>query len=178
MDRFEKSQLAEKLGITEIEITNGMNGYPKGLHQGFKGFENFDAARDFAKKINGEVVLLHKRNGWQLWESRGAEFGPLERTDDEFGDNIRLYRSAKELEDDIKEFAQGMKDDGIPQEDIDEYTKKASKILNEFQPGYGVVTYNHGSEYTDIVQLVTMEYSYDTHNWAIGVESFKNEEES
>ena len=73
--------LAYENGLELVEITQGMNGYPSGLYKAVSGFESFVDAEDFAKEVNGEVVLLTKRDGYQFWTNNGRQYEPLERVD-------------------------------------------------------------------------------------------------
>ena len=66
-------------GLELVTITQGMNGYPSGLYKAVSGFESFEDAEDFAKEVNGEVVLLTKRDGHQFWTNNGRQDEPLER---------------------------------------------------------------------------------------------------
>lgn len=68
-------------GLELVTITQGMNGYPSGLYKAVSGFESFEDAEDFAKQVHGEVVLLTKRDGHQLWSNNGRQYEPLERVD-------------------------------------------------------------------------------------------------
>lgn len=71
--------LAEEWGLNIVEITQGINGYPKGLYKALMGFDIFEDAECFAEEVNGEVVLLTRRDGHQLWFNRGRQFEALER---------------------------------------------------------------------------------------------------
>lgn len=113
-----RSQITEQYdNLQAIEVTTGTNGYPRGLHGAVIGFDSYDEAEKVAKVYGGEVVEFHRRDGWQLWESRGYAFGAYD-----IDDIMNLH------------------------EDIDE----------------------------DYVS--DMEYSYDIHNYAIGVELHAQED--
>lgn len=71
--------LAEEWGLDIVEITQGVNGYPKGLYKALMGFDTFENAEAFADEVNGEVVLLTKRDGHQLWFNGGRQYEALER---------------------------------------------------------------------------------------------------
>lgn len=73
--------LAYENGLELVTITQGMNGYPSGLYKAVSGFESFEDAEDFAKEVNGEVVLLTKRDGHQFWTNNGRQYEPLEQAD-------------------------------------------------------------------------------------------------
>lgn len=66
-----------KNGLTKIEVTEGMNGYPKNLGTGFIGFENIEDAFQFAKENNSQPVLFKRRDGWRFWENAGTKLEEL-----------------------------------------------------------------------------------------------------
>lgn len=72
-------ELASEWGLDFIEITEGMNGYPKNLYKALIGFDTYEDAESFADEVNGEVVLLTKRDGHQLWFNSGRQYEALER---------------------------------------------------------------------------------------------------
>lgn len=71
--------LADDWGLDIVEVTKGKNGYPEGLYKAIVGFDYFENAEDFAKQVNGEVVLLSKRNGHHLWTNKGRAYEAIER---------------------------------------------------------------------------------------------------
>lgn len=66
-------------GLELVTITQGMNGYPSGLYKAVADFESFEDAECFADEVNGEVVLLSRRDGHQFWVNHGRQYEPLER---------------------------------------------------------------------------------------------------
>ena len=64
-------------GLELVTITQGMNGYPSGLYKAVAGFESFEDAESFADDVNGEVVLLSRRDGHQFWTNNGRQYEPL-----------------------------------------------------------------------------------------------------
>lgn len=56
--------------MTTIEITRGINGYPKGLHK----VEAFDSVEELNESIlngNTDFGIYRQRDGWDFWEFRG-----------------------------------------------------------------------------------------------------------
>ena len=70
--------LADDWGLDIVEVTKGKNGYPEGLYKAIVGFDYFENAEDFAEQVNGEVVLLSKRNGHHLWTNKGRAYEGIE----------------------------------------------------------------------------------------------------
>lgn len=71
--------LASDWGLDFVEITEGMNGSPKNLHKALTGFDTFEDAECFADEVNGEVVLLSRRDGHHFWKCSGRAFDGIER---------------------------------------------------------------------------------------------------
>lgn len=73
------TDLANEWELDIVEVTRGMNGYPEGLYKAIVGFDYFEDAEYFAEQVNGEVVLLSKRNGHHLWTNKGRAYEGIER---------------------------------------------------------------------------------------------------
>lgn len=80
-------------GLELVEITQGMNGYPSNLYKAVSGFESFEEAEDFANDVNGEVVLLSRRDGHQLWVNKGRQYKPLKSEDYRNEDETKVFGS-------------------------------------------------------------------------------------
>lgn len=93
--------------MTTYEVTNGTNGYPMNVYHVDADFESWEEAEQYANDNNGEVVLLHRKDGWDLWECKGKLYEPVTRSAEDEGDDYMLYSnptSAKEtLMDNLKE---------------------------------------------------------------------------
>lgn len=66
-----ESEMNQEEHLNIVEVTSGINGYPSNLRQAIVGFSSFDIAKDLAEKFLKDVVLLHKRDGWNLYEIYG-----------------------------------------------------------------------------------------------------------
>lgn len=71
--------LAYEWELDIVEVTQGMNGYPKGIYKAIVGFDFFENAEDFAEQVNGEVVLLERRDGQELHTNKGRAYEGIER---------------------------------------------------------------------------------------------------
>lgn len=71
--------LAYEWGLNIVEVTQGVNGYPEGLYKAIAGFDYFENAEDFAEQVNGEVVLLSRRDGHALYTNKGRAYKGIER---------------------------------------------------------------------------------------------------
>lgn len=87
-------EITEKMvtewGLGIVQVTQGMNGYPKGLYGAVVGFDCFDDALGFADHIGGEVVILSKRDGHDFWSNNGNIYAPIILNGDWFGDDVEL----------------------------------------------------------------------------------------
>jgi len=67
-----RDMICEDQDLEAAEITTGMNGYPRGLRGcvllGGCG-KTIEQMRELAEMYGVELVSLHRRDGWQLWES-------------------------------------------------------------------------------------------------------------
>lgn len=88
--------LAYEWGLNIVEVTQGENGYPKGLYKAIVDFDYFENAEDFAEQVGGEIILLTKRDGHQFWEKRGRAYEGIERA--KFIDEDRYEVFSSELD--------------------------------------------------------------------------------
>lgn len=65
-------------GLEIVTVTRGTNGYPRGLHKAIIGFETYDEAEEAARRTNGRIVALSKRDGHDFWTGNDTAYGPLE----------------------------------------------------------------------------------------------------
>ncbi|MBO5369000.1 hypothetical protein J6A32_10325 [Methanocorpusculum sp.] len=75
--------LQKDYGVKEITITDGANGYPRGLRPGFIGFDKFSDAEKFVSELkklgyeDAEIRLFQRRAGWYFYQDRGWVYEPL-----------------------------------------------------------------------------------------------------
>lgn len=81
MRGFDFIKLAEEKSLNLVEVTQGMNGYPKGLYKAIIGFENFKEAEDLAEEFGLELVAMRSRDGWQFYEELGRRYEPFSACD-------------------------------------------------------------------------------------------------
>lgn len=172
----------EGLQVSET-IEGGNNGYPRGFENVITGFFDWEQVEDFVKRYGGTPIMLHKKDGWQMWEREDHVYEPMEITAEMYGDNYNIihkndYADEQEF---IREFI-------LPRlEDVDnivtmaEIVDRAKDIWSSVESSKtteGVVIYNDGEfgwiEY-DTTKLECIEWSHDTHDYMIGV-IFNDEE--
>lgn len=90
--------LAYEWGLNIVEVTQGVNGYPEGLYKAIIGFDYFENAEDFAEQVNGEVVLLSRRDGHALYTNRGRAYDGIERAKFIDENRYEVFESAIDFE--------------------------------------------------------------------------------
>jgi len=73
-----RSELCDGTNLKAIELTSGMNGYPKNVRPAVIGFETFDEALKAAENTDGCVSAFYQKYGWQLWEEDGTKNEPFD----------------------------------------------------------------------------------------------------
>lgn len=154
-----------------IEITTGSNGYPSHLHRGYIDFGSFAEAEAFAKKYNGKVVELRRRDGWQLWESQGAAFEELNVSAETYGDDYSTFGTRESYENDCRNVISVLIADEVPMSDIIEEIKRMENILFEIDNlDEGEEVLLHYGAFIEKIKTHTMQYHEDVWTHTIGVE--------
>lgn len=91
-------ELAYEWGLNIVEVTQGVNGYPEGLYKAIAGFDYFENAEDFAEQVNGEVVLLSRRDGHALYTNKGRAYEGIERAKFIDEDKYEVFDSELDFE--------------------------------------------------------------------------------
>lgn len=90
--------LADDWGLDIVEVTKGKNGYPEGLYKAIVGFDAFENAEDFAEQVNGEVVLLSRRDGHALFTNNGRAYDGIESAKFIDEDRCEVFESELDFE--------------------------------------------------------------------------------
>lgn len=161
-----------------IEITAALNGYPEHLHRGYIGFKTFEEAENFAKKYDGEVVELRRRDGWQLWVNRGRIYEPLKVDAETYGDDFRTVSSVEEWEDDCHDTLVALLDDSADLEEISANVSNMKDILEKVRG----LDENEAvllccGEFYDIIKTKTMSYHEDVwyHEVGVSIDGYNDE---
>lgn len=84
--------------LTSVEITSGINGYPRNLHGAVVGFYSYEQAAQIAELYGVEVVSLRRRDGWHFYESQGAVYNNYDMMDVYENDgNYSIYTDSSEF---------------------------------------------------------------------------------
>lgn len=160
-----------KTNYQRIETTSGMNGYPRNLKNATVGFDTFEEAQEYAQQYGGYIMSFHRRDGWQLWERGNGVCEPYTITEDDYGTGHELLEYGSIDEENfcdlyIKQALEGVDD----VQSISEIVKDAAEIWDYYKNlDEGEAVHIQEGRYCDTIETKTMSWSYDTHNYIIGV---------
>lgn len=175
MDSYEKrdNALCDGQELRGIEITTGRNGYPRCVHAGIIGFENFAQAEASARAYNGRVVLFRRREGWQLYEAQYGVSAPIQQDDRlKEVDGIFLYYPGRYKDEEEFVFEEVRPDlEGLDSsEEKDAHIKRWREIYEKLEQcdDKHFVCDRFGE--LEILPCETMTYREDVWEFEVGVE--------
>lgn len=170
-----RDMISDDTDMECAEITTGINGYPRGL-RGCVLIDGEDMTWDELQKIaeryGVEIVELHKRDGWQLWECRGTAFGMFDFADyqSSHDDNFKCVDSWEAFAQDIREFVQEVIRDYEHDEDAAARLEELANEVEQKEPlgsnEFISWEYNDYERY-EVQDRMVDHFSYDTHNYAL-----------
>lgn len=173
--------LASDWGLCFVEITEGMNGYPKNLYKAVEGFDTFEDADAFAREVNGEVVLLTRRDGHQFWTNNGRQFEGLERAKFIDEENEVLFTDVDEFEDWARRKLEAMIGEGDNIYDIKNESAKMCDIADDIyamDEDTEICVVDRGDlDYDVVPQYMTMVHDDDVTTYAIAVVDYETDED-
>lgn len=164
---------ADQQNLTIVEVTEGLNGYPKNLKKAVTGFDFFYEAEQFAKIYQKRTVLLSKRDGHEFWKYCRDAYEALQIDESWIGDNNVIFRTREEWWETEKNYLK----DCILQEDTtaDDFKEHIERILN-IHNTFDYVFENQqvrmcmGNSYPEIIPMTAMRYhDSDVTDYAIAV---------
>lgn len=168
-----RDMIADDYDLECAEITEGMNGYPRGL-RGCVLLNDKDATFEsmerMAELYGVEVVSLRRKDGWQLWESQGTAYelydfqNILENRDD----NALTFGSFKEYADFLRETASDETVEDMAAHALFEKVKEIEDKEvgdNEF-----IRTSTYDISYYELLDRHVSHYSYDTWNYTLALD--------
>lgn len=169
-----RDMICDEQDLEAAEITTGTNGYPRGLRGavllGGSG-KTIEQMQELAEMYGVELVSLHRRDGWQLWESEGwtSDLYDYVAFADQHNDNLHYWESYKDYADELREYASDMDDEDLKQQFLDAADKVEGWTLepNEFlycEQGYPYLTD------PDKADRMVDHFSYDTHNYSLALD--------
>ena len=148
-----------------------MCGYPSHLHRGYIDFDSFEEAKAFADKYNGEVVELVRRDGWQLWQSRGYVLEELRVSAETYGDDYSTVESADDWNSECWEVLSELIADGAAVNELAETAAEMKDVLDRIEDldENEAVLLCHG-RFHSVIETKTMAYHEDVWQHTVGVE--------
>lgn len=156
--------------FTLIETTSESNGYPRNLRKAIIGFNTFEEAEELAEKHDLSIEMFERRDGWDLWTRRDLIFRPFDMTSIYVEEGYDFYKHVS-----FEDFCE--REDVIGHlkdcADFDEMStwlenfKELFEEIEELKENEILIKDNDGN--TFVSKEYAMQYSYDTHNYAIGL---------
>ena len=170
------NEIASENGLHVISTTTGLNGYPQFLKKAIIGFENFEQAENLAEEYHLDIEIFTKRDGWQLW-SRGNNhaYDAFERSAEDYGENYQQFEANMSQDDFLQQVGAASYIDELADEEdgldrIEEYMKDLRKLYNAIaKAADDEIVIADGDVYVETIKKKTMQYSYDTKNYVIGL---------
>ena len=168
-----RDMIADDYNLECAEITEGMNGYPRGLRGCVLLNDKnatFESMERMAELYGVEVVSLRRKDGWQLWESQGTayELYDFQNILGNRDDNALTFGSFKEYADFLRETASDEMVEDMAAHALFEKVKKIEDKEvgdNEF-----IRTSTYDISYYELLDRHVSHYSYDTWNYTLALD--------
>lgn len=170
------NEIASENGLHVISTTTGLNGYPQFLKKAIIGFENFEQAENLAEEYHLDIEIFTKRDGWQLWNrDNNHAYDAFDRSASDYGENYQQFESNMSQDDFLQQigaadFIHGLahEEDGLDR--IEDYIKGIRELYDEIViADDDEIVIAEGDVYVETIKEQTMQYSYDTKHYVIGL---------
>ena len=163
-------RIGELHNLRLIETTTGRNGYPRECKHALIGFDNFEEAERVAELYNLRITTFFKRDGWQLWErNSNTTYEPMRITSEDYGDNYRHFQGEDVqgfYANEVKPFLSVFEDFY----ELENFLDNERDIIEHIErAGDDQLVITYCGDYYDTIDEVSMRWSFDTKNYAIGV---------
>ena len=156
--------------FTLIETTSEANGYPRNLRKAIIGFESYEQAEELAEKHGLSIEMFERRDGWDLWTRRDSIFKAFDMASIYSEEGYDFYKKIS-FEDfcEHENVSSSLKEC----EDFDEMLawvesfKELFEEIEDLKEGEILIKDNYNN--TFVSKEYTMAYSYDSHQYAIGL---------
>lgn len=153
-----------------IDTTDSSTGYPSHLKKAIIGFDSFEEAESLAKEHGLAIKVFTRRDGWDIWYRTGnSAREPFERSCEDYGADYMAY-----TKDDQATFfeseVQPMIADLESFDDMRGFLDNMQEIYHAIEDADDdelVITYE--GHYYETIKKAVMEYTLDTHHYAIGL---------
>ena len=170
------NEIASENGLQVINTTTGLNGYPKSLKEAIIGFEDFEQAEKLAEEYHLDIEIFTKRDGWQFWNrDNNHAYDAFERSASDYGENFQQFEGNISQDEFLQQVgASSFIDELADEEDgldrIEEYMKDLRELYNAIaKAADDEIVIADGDVYVETINEKTMQYSYDTKNYVIGL---------
>lgn len=176
-----RDMISDDYELECAEITEGMNGYPRGLRGCVLlngGDTTIEGAQAIADLYGVELVSLRRKDGWQLWQCEGNTYQLYDYQDymSSHDDNIVTFCSFKSYADYLRETAYNikMKNAVAAMAARAELDAMADKIENEVLGVNEFIWVNtyHLDRLTHYKRetMLCDHFSYDTWNYCLALD--------
>lgn len=162
-----------------VSTTSGRNGYPENTGYAIVGFDKLEEIEAFKQAHKGfEYAVLYRRDGWQFWNYKTLLSQPdyFDVYEDEQDRNIEgVYPYINDGNFDVEEEMCIFDVDGEEAEEMRDFLKQVDEAIKSLDLNhYLLVDYYDKS--IEVNERYRLDYSYDTHNYAIGLFYSPNED--
>lgn len=167
-----RDMISDDYELECAEITEGMNGYPRGLRGCVLlngGDTTIEGAQAIADLYGVQLVSLRRKDGWDLWECQGNayELYDYEEFLNSHDDNIYCFVTFSGYYDALVEFAEEVEDEEERQKllDFSDTIEEKEMGENEFiwVNSSNLTHYETEKEHCD-------HFSYDTWNYCLALD--------
>lgn len=170
------NEIASENGLQVISTTTGLNGYPRSLKKAIIGFENYEQAEKLAEEYHLDIEIFTKRDGWQLWSrDNNSAYDAFERSASDYGDDYQQFEANMSQDDFLQQvgaasFIDGLTDEEDGLDKIEDYIKGLRELYDEIAiADDDEIVIANGDVYVETIKEKTMQYSYDTKHYVIGL---------
>ena len=167
-----RDMISDDYELECAEITEGMNGYPRGLRGCVLlngGDTTIEGAQAIADLYGVQLVSLRRKDGWDLWECQGNayELYDYEEFLNSHDDNIYCFVTFSGYYDTLVEFAEEAEDEEERQKLLDFADTIEEKEMGENEfiwvNSSNLTHYETEKEHCD-------HFSYDTWNYCLALD--------
>lgn len=167
-----RDMISDDYELECAEITEGMNGYPRGLRGCVLlngGDTTIEGAQAIADLYGVQLVSLRRKDGWDLWECQGNayELYDYEEFLNSHDDNIYCFVTFSGYYDALVEFAEEVEDEEERQKLLDFADTIEEKEMGENEfiwvNSSNLTHYETEKEHCD-------HFSYDTWNYCLALD--------
>lgn len=154
--------------LKAIEITEGINGYPRDLRGAVIGC-SYDKADEIASRYGCSVVSVKRRDGWRLFECEGNVYSDYDMMEVYSNDFDFVFAEAEKFVDYINECIKDYQEceDYVK---VEELSKLKDRILQENLKDKVFVVQNGDLRYYDTISRTAYCYSHDVWTHCIAID--------